>query len=211
MDNSGDFTFSVKLKRWSSLVHLLSSCLRSYVFCFAVPVCNVLLTVIKPCKGLVSRLSGLFTFPNFFFFYHEDTPLAGIIPLCHQLLLCKVLNTHVVVPLTGTISSWLTGSIQNSHLCLMYGAWITHLFCEVKQMELIAPPSLIMLNCLEVRIYFWQIVWSLLHNTSWQAVLSDNNSRYLLFHISRLQCQCVHISVRWNDSFAHPTPVFCRE
>ena len=57
-----------------------------------------------------------------------------------------MLNTHVVVLFTGTISSWLTGSIQSSHLCLVYGAWITHLFCEVKQMELIGPPSLIMLN-----------------------------------------------------------------
>ena len=32
----------------------------------------------------------------------------------------------------------------------MYGAWITHLFCEVEKMELIGPPPLIMLNCLEV-------------------------------------------------------------
>ena len=50
---------------------------------------------------------------------------------------------------TGTISSWLTGSIQNSNLCLMYGAWITRIispFCEVKKMELIGPPPLIMLN-----------------------------------------------------------------
>ena len=72
---------------------IMLNCLEVICFLFCSHcVYNILLAVIKPCKDLVSRLSGLFTFPNFFL----DTPLAGIIPLCHQPLLCKVLNTLVV-------------------------------------------------------------------------------------------------------------------